>query len=158
MKKDLKGKMRRIKKKIEDKPNKIKNLALELESKMLKKDKDNENEMLNKDKDDLGKNLIEFGDKNENYNFNLDTDKNPFTNVLIGGGVTAGAGIGVAGGSIAACIAFDSVFLGSVAGEIYAAGISFLGGVAFTGIGLVIVIPSLLGFGIYKIYKSYKDK
>ena len=120
--------------------------------------KDNENEMLNKDKDDLGKNLIEFGDKNENYNFNLDTDKNPFTNVLIGGGVTAGAGIGVAGGSIAACIAFDSVFLGSVAGEIYAAGISFLGGVAFTGIGLVIVIPSLLGFGIYKIYKSYKDK
>ena len=75
--------------------------------------KDDENEMLNKDKDDLGKNLIEFGDKNENYNFNLDTDKNPFTNVLIGGGVTAGAGIGVAGGSIAACIAFDSVFLGS---------------------------------------------
>ena len=120
--------------------------------------KDNENEMLNKDKDDLGKNLIEFGDKNENYNFNLDTDKNPFTKVLIGGGVAAGAGIGVAGGSIAACIAFDSVFLASTAGEIFAAGFGFLGGVAFTGIGLVIVIPSLLGFGIYKIYKSYKDK
>ena len=122
--------------------------------------KDNENEMLNKDndKDKLGKSLIKFGDENENYNFNLDTDKNPFTKVLIGGGVAAGAGIGVAGGSIAACIAFDSVFLASTAGEIFAAGFGFLGGVAFTGIGLVIVIPSLLGFGIYKIYKSYKDK
>ena len=122
--------------------------------------KDTENEMLNKDndKDKLGKSLIKFGDENENYNFNLDTDKNPFTKVLIGGGVAAGAGIGVAGGSIAACIAFDSVFLASTAGEIFAAGFGFLGGVAFTGIGLVIVIPSLLGFGIYKIYKSYKDK
>ena len=56
--------------------------------------------------------------------------------MLIGGGVAAGAGIGVAGGSIAACIAFDSVFLASTAGEIFAAGFGFLGGVAFTGIGL----------------------
>ena len=72
--------------------------------------------------------------------------------------MAAGAGLGVAGGSLAACIAFDSVFLASVSGEIFAAGFGFLGGVACTGIGLIIAVPSLLGFGVYKIYKSYKDK
>ena len=120
---------------------------------------DNENNnIIKKDENELGENLIKVGDEKDNYNFNLDADKNPFTKVLIGGGVAAGAGIGVAGGSIAACIAFDSVFLASTAGEIFAAGFSFLGGIAFTGIGLLIAVPSLLGFGIYKIYKTVKDK
>ena len=103
--------------------------------------------------DNLGKNMSEIGEK-DNYDFNLDRDNNPFTKVLIGGGIATGAGVGAAVGSIAACIAFDSVVLVTYAGEFYAitsAGFTFLGGAAATGIGLVIAVPSLIGFGAYKI-------
>ena len=117
--------------------------------------KNNENEG-----DNLGKNMSEIREK-DNFDFNLDRDKNPFTGVLIGGGIAAGAGVGAAVGSIAACIAFDSVVLVTYAGNFFAitsAGFTFLGGAAATGIGLVIAIPSLIGFGAYKIYKNVKDK
>ena len=63
-----------------------------------------------------------------------------------------------AGGSIAACIVFDSIYLVSTAREIFAAGFPFLGGLSFTGIGLVVIVPSFLGFGSYKLYKMNKDK
>ena len=107
--------------------------------------------------DNIGKNMAEIGEKDK-FDFNLDKDTNPFAGVLIGGGIAAGAGAGAAVGSIAACIAFDSVFLMSTAGEIFAAGFTFLGGAAITGIGLVVAVPSLIGFGAYKIYKFVKDK
>ena len=107
--------------------------------------------------DNIGKNMAEIGEKDK-FDFNLDKDTNPFAGVLIGGGIAAGAGAGAAVGSIAACIAFDSVFLMSTAGEIFAAGFTFLGGAAITGIGLVVAVPRLIGFGAYKIYKFVKDK
>ena len=91
----------------------------------------------------------EIGEKDK-FDFNLDKDKNPFAGVLIGGGIAAGAGAGAAVGSIATCIAFDSIFL--------TAGFTFVGGIAVTGIGLIFPVPSLIGFGAYQIYKVFKDK
>ena len=92
--------------------------------------------------DNLGKNMSEIGEK-DNFDFNLDRDKNPFTGVLIGGSIATRAGVGAAVGSIAA---------------LTSAGFAFLGGLAATGIGLVVAVPSLIGFGAYKIYKTVKDK
>lgn len=115
---------------------------------------DAENQNLNEDmENNLGHNLSRVGETN-----NLETDNNPFTNVLIGGGIATGVGIGAAAGSIAACIAFDSIFLVGATGEILGAGVVCLGGFAATGIGLVVAIPSLIGFGTYKIYKLVKEK
>ena len=110
---------------------------------------DDENQNLN----DLGKNLSNVNEKN-----NLEKNDNPFTNVLIGGAVATGAGIGAVAGSIVACLAFDSIFLIGAAGEILGAGVLCLGGIAATGIGLIVAIPSLIGFGIYQIYKLVKSK
>ena len=98
----------------------------------------NENE-----EDNLGKKMSEIVEKDK-YDFNLDRDKNPFTAVLIGGGVATGAGIG------ATVIGFDSLILGI--------GMTFFSGIAMTGVGLVVAVPSLIGFGAYKIYKNVKDK
>jgi len=104
----------------------------------------------------LGYNLIEFNEKN-NYDLYAVSDKNPFSTALIGGAIATGAGMTAAGGSIAACIVFDSKFLMSTAGEVFAAGFAFLGGIAFPGIGIVVVVPSLLGLGAYKLYKMNKE-
>ena len=119
-----------------------------------------ENEALKKENDEkenLSINIMKF-DQDNNYNFHSTNQANPFSKALIGGAVVGGAGVAAAGGSIAACIVFDSIYLVSTAGEIFAAGFTFLGGLAFTGIGLVVAVPSLLGFGAYKLYKMNKDK
>ena len=126
-------------------------------------EKDEEKQKLQneeKEGDNLGKKITEIGEK-EKFDFNSDKDNNPFKGVLIGGGITAGAGIGAAVGSIAACIIFDSVAL--VSGEFFAvsittAGFTFLSGAAVTGLGLVVAVPSLIGFGAYKLYKNAKEK
>jgi len=98
-------------------------------------------------------------DKKENIGLKFDTSSNPFTGALIGGAAAAGAGAAAVGGSIAACLAFDSVFLMSIAtGEIFMAGWACVGGVLLGGLGLIIAIPTLLGFGAYKIYKLNKEK
>ena len=115
-----------------------------------------ENQLL-KDKN-LDKNLTNI-DKKENIGLKFDTSSNPFTGALIGGAAAAGAGAAAVGGSIAACLAFDSVFLMSIAtGEIFMAGWACVGGVLLGGLGLIIAIPTLLGFGAYKIYKLNKEK
>ena len=115
-----------------------------------------ENQLL-KDKN-LDKNLTNI-DKKENIGLKFDTSSNPFTGALIGGAAAAGAGAAAVGGSIAACLAFDSVFLMSLAtGEIFMAGWACVGGVLLGGLGLIIAIPTLLGFGAYKIYKLNKEK
>ena len=107
-------------------------------------------------KKNLGDKIIV--DENK-YDINLDTSKNPFKGALIGGGIAAGTGIVATWGSLAACLMFDSVYLASfVTGQICTAGFTFLGGLAFTGIGTIIALPSLLGFGAYKIYQINKDK
>ena len=104
-------------------------------------------------KNKLGNNMSDVGEAN-----NLEVDNNPFTKVLIGGSVAAGLGVGATVGSIAACIAFDSIFLVGATGEILGAGMFCLGGFAATGIGLIIAVPGLIGFGGYKIYKYVKEK
>ena len=115
-----------------------------------------ENEKLKKiDDKKLGENLIS---EKDNYDINLDTDKNPFKGALIGGVVAYGTGVAATWGSVAACILFDSVYLLSATGELLTAGFTFFGGLAATGIGFVVAIPSLLGFGVYKIYQMTKDK
>ena len=122
--------------------------------------KDEENQQLvnkKENEDNLGNKMSEMGEKDK-YDFNLESDANPFTGVLVGGAVATGAGVGAAAGSIAACLAFDSVFLASTAGEIFAAGFTFIGGAAISGIGLIIAVPSLIGFGIYQIYKVVKNQ
>ena len=91
-------------------------------------EKDNENE-----EETIGKNMSENEEKDK-FNFNLDKDSNPFGGVLVGGGAGVGAGV------------------------VSTAGITFLGGGAMTGIGLIVVVPSLIGFGAYKIYKTVKEK
>lgn len=57
--------------------------------------------------DNLGKNMVEMGEKDK-FDYNLDNYKNPFTKVLIRGGIAAGTGAGAAVGGVAAFIAFDS--------------------------------------------------
>ena len=113
---------------------------------------------MEKKEEQLKEKMNEMGSEKGDFNFNLDFEKNPFKGVLIGGAAATGAGAAAVGGSIAACIVFDSVFLVSTAGEIFAAGFAFLGGFAVAGIGIIIAVPSLLGFGAYKIYKTIKDK
>lgn len=104
----------------------------------------------------LGESLIS---EKDNYDINLDTDRNPFKGALIGGGVAYGTGFAASWGSIAACLMFDSVYLASAAtGEIFFAGFTYLGGLALGGIGIIVAIPSLLGFGAYKIYQMNKEK
>ena len=116
-------------------------------------DSEEENQNLSEDiEKNLGENLTRVGETN-----NLETDNNPFTKVLIGGSIATGVGIGAAAGSIAACIAIDSLFLVGAAGEILGAGVVCIGGLAATGIGLVVAIPSLIGFGSYKIYKYIRS-
>ena len=104
----------------------------------------------------LGDNLIQMDEKN-NYDLHTVSDKNPFSTALIGGAIATGAGVTAAGGSIVACLVFDSIFLMSTAGEVFTAGFTLLGGVAFTGIGLIVAVPSLLGFGAYKLYRMNKE-
>ena len=123
-----------------------------------KENEDDEKQNLEKKEEQLKEKMNEMGSEKGDFNFNLDFEKNPFKGVLIGGAAATGAGAAAVGGSIAACIVFDSVFLVSTAGEIFAAGFAFLGGFAVAGIGIIIAVPSLLGFGAYKIYKTIKDK
>ena len=99
--------------------------------------------------DNLGKNMDKMGEKDK-FDYNLDNYKNPFTKVLIRGGIAAGTGAGAAVGGAAAFIAFDSFLVTSA--------LTALGGMAVTGIGLIIAVPSLIGFGAYKIYKNVRDK
>ena len=105
----------------------------------------------------LGNNLIKLDEKN-NFDLHAVSDKNPFSTALKGGAIATGAGIGVAYGSLVACIMFDSVFLVSASGQILTAGITYLSGVACSGIGIIIAVPSLLGFGIYKAWRWNKDR
>ena len=105
----------------------------------------------------LGDNLIKLDEKN-NFDLHAVSDKNPFSTALKGGAIATGAGIGVAYGSLVACIMFDSVFLVSASGQILTAGITYLSGVACSGIGIIIAVPSLLGFGIYKAWRWNKDR
>ena len=61
-----------------------------------------------------------------------------------------GTGIVTAWGSIATCIILDSVSTAAFAG--------YLGGCLLSGIGFIVAVPSLLGFGIYKLYSMNKEK
>ena len=95
----------------------------------------------------------------KNLGLKFNTTSNPFTGALIGGTAVAGVGAAAVGESIAACLAFDSVFLMSVAtGEVFAAGWGVVGGVFLGGLGLLVAIPTLLGFGAYKLYRINKEK
>ena len=149
---DIKREEDKIKK--EDKN--IEETKREEDKKEDKKDNDNENQLLkNKDQE----NNLETIHEGEELGLNFDTSTNPFTRALIGGAAVAGAGVAAFGGSIAACLAFDSVFLMSLAtGEVFAAGWTFLGGLFLGGLGLIVAIPTLLGFGAYKLYRLNKEK
>ena len=135
----------------------IKNKQSENKEEKEENQNDGEAEKLKKiEHSKLGDNLIS---EKGNYDINLDTDRNPFKGALVGGAVVYGTGFAASWGSIAACLMFDSVYLASAAtGEIFAAGFTYLGGLALGGIGVIVAIPSLLGFGAYKIYQINKEK
>ena len=111
------------------------------------KENDNEDEKIKKKK--LGENIIKEGET-ENFDINLDIEQNPFKKALVGGAVAYGTGIIATWGSIATCIILDSVSTAAVAG--------YIGGCLLSGMGFVVAIPSLLGFGIYKLYNMNKEK
>ena len=100
-------------------------------------------ENIGNEEDNLGKKMSEISEKDK-FDLNLDRDKNPFTAILIGGGIATGTGIG------AAIIGFDSL--------IVSIGMTFFSGVAMTGLGIVVAVLGLIGFGAYKLYKTVKDK
>lgn len=128
-------------------------------------DGENNNDDINKLKTEnnekekkLGDNIIQMDEKN-NYNLHEVTDKNPFSKALKGGAIACGAGVGGIYGSLAACMLFNSVYLGSaITGELYLAGYAFFGGLASFGIGLIVAAPSLLGYGVYKYLRWNKDR
>jgi hypothetical protein len=111
------------------------------------KDKDDENKKIVKKK--LGENLINEEEK-ENYDLNLYTDQNPFKKALIRGVTAYGVGNTAMIGSVAACIMFDTVSTTTA--------VAYFGGAFLTVIGFYVAIPSLLGFGFYKLYQMNKDK
>ena len=117
---------------------------------------EDENQELN---DKIPENNISEVEGKKNLGLKFNTTSNPFTGALIGGTAVAGVGAAAVGGSIAACLAFDSLFLMSVAtGEVFAAGWGVVGGVFLGGLGLLVAIPTLLGFGAYKLYRINKEK
>ena len=117
---------------------------------------EDENQKLN---DKITENNIPEVEGKKNLGLKFNTTSNPFTGALIGGAAVAGVGTAAVGGSIAACLAFDSVFLMSLAtGEVFAAGWGVVGGVFLGGLGLLVAIPTLLGFGAYKLYRINKEK
>jgi hypothetical protein len=97
----------------------------------------------------LGENLINEEEK-ENYDLNLYTDQNPFKKALIRGVTAYGVGNTAMIGSLAACIMFDTVSTTTA--------VAYFGGAFLTVIGFYVAIPSLLGFGFYKLYQMNKDK
>ena len=115
------------------------------------KNKNNENEKT------MGDGIMKLDEKN-NYDLHTFSNQNPFSNALKYGAITYGVGVSASFGSIAACLIFDSVYLISASGELLTAGFAFMSGQMVTGIGLIVAIPSLLGFGIYKLYSWNKDK
>ena len=105
----------------------------------------------------LGDSMIQLDEKN-NYNLHEIVDKNPFSKALKGGTIAFGTGVGLTYGSLVSCMIFDAVYLGSITGKIYVAGYAFFGGLASFGIGLMIAVPSLLGYGVYKLLRWNKEK
>ena len=98
-------------------------------------------ENIGNEEDNLGKKMSEISEKDK---FNYGKDINPFKRVLIGGGIATGTGVS------ATVFGLDSLMMGL--------GMTALSGAAMTGLGLVIAVPSLIGFGAYKIYKNFKNK
>lgn len=66
-------------------------------------------------------------DQDNNFNLDSKNQANLFSKASIGGAVVGWAGVAASGGSIAACIVFDSIYLVSTAREIFVAGFTFLG-------------------------------
>ena len=116
---------------------------------MIEKNKEN---IIDESKN-LGENLDEVFDE-KNHDFNLYINSNPFQGVVIGGEVLGGTGIVSIAGGITTVIAMDSFLI------TYTAGYAFViyGGFLATGLGAIVAVPGLIGFGAYKIYKSIKDK
>lgn len=113
------------------------------------------NQILKNDENNkLGDNLIKENEKKNQYDCNLNDSSNPFRGVLVGGTVTFGAGIATLGGCITACIALDSAIITATTGYAFAFGMA----ANLLGIGIILAVPGLLGFGGYKIYKTIKDK
>lgn len=116
--------------------------------------KDNKNDVeddknKNKTKKKLGE-IIMNEEEKENYDINLYTDQNPFKKVLIRGVTAYGVGNTAMIGSLATCIMLDTVSVTSA--------LTFYGGAVLSVVGFYVTLPSLLGFGIYKLYQMNKDK
>jgi hypothetical protein len=114
-------------------------------------------ESKNKDKEIIGEFMDEIG-KNEQYDFIVDNSQNPFKNVLIGTSIGTGVGAVATGGTITLGLAINAGLVTLGEAGLFAGGVTLMGGMAVTGIGLALAVPSLLGFGAYKIYKNIKDK
>ncbi len=116
-----------------------------------KEDNENDEEDKNKKKmkKKLGENIMNEEEK-ENYDLNLYTDKNPFKKALIGGATAYGIGNTAMIGSFAAYIMFDTVTLTTA--------LTYYGGALLSVVGYYVALPSLFGFGFYKLYQMNKDK
>ena len=97
----------------------------------------------------LGDNIIQLDEKN-NYDLHAVPDRNPFSTILKRGAITYGVGMAASYGAIAAYL------ISGTAGSIL--GLTYLGGIACSGIGFIVAVPSLLGFGAYKLYRWNRDR
>ena len=122
-------------------------------------DDDDDDDKLKNEKNEnekkMGDGIMKLDEK-KNYDLHTFSNQNPFSNALKYGAITYGVGVSASFGSIGACLIFDSVYLASAGGKLLAA--TFITGQMATGIGLIVAIPSLLGFGIYKLYSWNKER
>ena len=94
----------------------------------------------------LEENIFNVKSNKENYNEQINySNENPFTATsIVGFGITMGGG----------GISITSLIFGST----FALSALSISGLIISGIGIVVFIPSLIGLGIYKLYKKRNDE
>ena len=94
----------------------------------------------------LEENIFNVKSNKENYNEQINySNENPFTATsLLGFGITMGGG----------GISITSLIFGST----FALSALSISGLIISGIGILVFIPSLIGLGIYKLYKKRNDE
>ena len=93
----------------------------------------------------LEENIFNVKSNKENYNEQINySNENPFTTYsIVGFGLTLGGGI---------------TLTPLIFGSTFALSALSISGLIISGIGIVVFIPSLIGLGIYKLYKKRNDE
>ena len=116
-----------------------------------KNDDGNDNKLKteNKKENKLGDSVFQLDEKN-NYDLHAVPDCNPFSTYLKKGAIYYGIGKATSYGVMGLYAISGS------SGPIL--GLTYFGGLACSGIAFYVALPSLLGFGAYKLYRWNKDR